>query len=359
MANATILPVSGTQRSNFMTTVTLDVAIQSLGGLYDADTMTGNIQLTDHTENGADGVTVTVAGSGMNWTITFALPMAREGSFEIGVIGMVTQAGAGSMPEGVMSNRVTIYYDTTTDVTASWGTVEYLGDGVVAVPITFSENVVIPSKTVFLVSRVSGDTLEGVDYQIVGEDTEFKLIFQIPPDRSGSFRVSADGDVFKVSSGVWDNVVIPPITVDYGTLIPRIVDYDIPEDYTHGEKFDVRIAYNVQVTGLSDNNVHQVFILEGAADMMGTPTPYKWIGDSPPDFEMPVPEDLTGTDWQQLVSPPAGVPTTPENDFDENGFWHGAANEGQYFLIRWIVQEGTTGIFSMTPRDGMVRGPVS
>ena len=93
--------------------------------------------------------------------------------------------------------------------------------------------------------------------------------------------------------------------------------------------------------------------------MMGTPTAYKWIGDSPPDFEMPVPADLTGTDWQQLVSSPAGVPTTEENLFDENGFWHGATNEGQYFLIRWTVQEGTTGIFSMTPRDGMVRGPIS
>ena len=111
------------------------------------------------------------------------------------------------------------------------------------------------------------------------------------------------------------------------------------------------------MTGLSDNNVHQVFILEGAANVMGTPTPYKWVGASAPDFNTAVPDDLTGTDWQQLSSPPAGVPITPENDFDENGFWHGAANEGQYFLIRWEVQENTTGIFSMTPRD-ILRGPI-
>ena len=109
------------------------------------------------------------------------------------------------------------------------------------------------------------------------------------------------------------------LTVNYSKIEPRVVNWNIPATYTLGGKFDVWIVYNVRVMGLSDNNVHQVFILEGAADMMGTPMPYKWIGDLPPDFKMPVPEDLTSTDWQQLVSPPI-VPTTAENGFDANGF---------------------------------------
>ena len=244
-------------------------------------------------------------------------------------------------------------------ITAEFGTVEYQEGGVIAVPVTVTENVIAQSKSIFEITHVSGDALTDIEYRLIGQNTAFKLIVEIPPDRSGSFQVAANGDVFKVSSGTWENVVISSITVAYSTVIPRIKNFDIPANYTPGQKFDVRIAYNVQVTGLSDNNVHQAFILEGAANVMGMPTPYKWVGASAPDFNAAVPDDLTGTDWQQLQSPPADVPTTAENDFDENGFWHGAANEGQYFLIRWIVDPNTTGIFNMTPRDGMLRGPIS
>jgi len=250
-------------------------------------------------------------------------------------------------------------------VNATFGTVEYQEGGVIAAPVTFTENVIASSKSIFEITHVSGDALTNMEYRLVGENTAFKLIVEIPPDRKGSFQVAANGDVFKVSSSTWENVVITPTskTVNYNTVVPRIVDYDIPENYTPGAKFDVRIAYNVQVTGLSDNNVHQVFILEGAANVMGTPTPYKWTGTQPSDLraflQEDLPDNLTSTDWQQLQSPPTGVPTTAENLFDENGFWHGAANEGQYFLIRWIVDPNTTGIFNMTPRDGMLRGPIS
>ena len=350
MANATITAPTTIQNGSTVS-VTLDVAIAAL-----AD---ANIQLTGRTENGASGVTFTISGTGTNWTLTFAVPATSEGSFEIRIVGMVTQTASGSMPEGVMSDSAIVHYDTTSGVTATLGAVEYRDGGVIAVPVAFGENVIAPSKSIFEITHVSGDALTAIVYRLIGAGTAFALIFEIPPDRKGRFEIGAKGDVFKVASSVWDNVKATPKTISYNTIVPRLVDYDIPENYTPGANFDVRIAYNVQVTGLSDNNVHQVFLLEGAADMMGTPTPYKWTGDSPPDFDVAVPEDLTGTDWQQLQSPPADVPTTAENEFDANGFWHGAANEGQYFLIRWVVQENTSGIFSMTPRDGTVRGPVS
>ena len=239
----------------------------------------------------------------------------------------------------------------------TFGTVEYRDGGEIAMPVTFPEPVIAPSKSVFEITRVSGDALTDVEYYLIGQNTDFEVVIEMPPDRRGSFQIAANGDVL-LATGSYDNVTATAKTVAYATIVPRIVDYDIPANYTPGENFDVRLAYNVRVTGLSDNNVHQVFLFEGAADTMGTPTPYKWTGNTPPDFEVPVPDDLTGTDWQQLQSPPAGVPVTAENDFDENGFWHGAANEGQYFLVRWTVQEGTTGIFSMTPRRGTVRGPI-
>ena len=247
---------------------------------------------------------------------------------------------------------------------ATLGTVDYRDGGILALPVTFAANVIAPSKSIFDITYVSGDSLQGIDYRLVRENTAYALVFKVPPDRRGSFRVAANGDVL-LATGIYENVVATPVTVAYNTIVPRIVDFDIPADYTPGEFFDVRIAYNVRVTGLSDNNVQEVFILEGAANTMGTPTPYKWTGTPPPDSELrdflqkELPDDLTETDWQQLQSPPASVPTTAENDFDENGFWHGAVNEGQYFLVRWTVQEGTAGIFSMTSRPGILRGPVA
>ena len=101
-----------------------------------------NIQLTDHTENGATGVTFAITGSDANWTIAFTLSATQEGGFEIRIVGMVTQTASGSMPEGVMSNRVVVYYNTTSDVSARFGTVAYRDNGVVVVPVTFGENVI-------------------------------------------------------------------------------------------------------------------------------------------------------------------------------------------------------------------------
>lgn len=246
-------------------------------------------------------------------------------------------------------------------ITGNFGTIEYREGGVIAIPLTFvgETNVIVPSKSICRIRHDSGSDLTSVNYRMIGKGRAFEVVVEIPPDRKGSFSVDITGTVLNTSTREWDSVTVDAKTVAYNTMVPVVENFEIPSAYVAGENFDVRVAYNVRITGLSDNNVHEVFILEGAANMMGTPTPYKWIGNSPPDFEESVPADLTETDWQQLQSPPAGVDITPENGFDENGFWHGTANEGQYFLIRWMVTEGTTGVFSMTPRpDKQVHGPV-
>ena len=108
---------------------------------------------------------------------------------------------------------------------------------------------------------------------------------------------------------------------------------------------------------------------------MGTPTPYKWIGTSAPDFTVAVCDDLSGTDWQQLVSPPPIPSTEPqgwdpdnektfpddwltENDFSQDRIWHGEANAGQYFLVRWIPNAKPVSDFRISLRPGILRGPV-
>ena len=181
-------------------------------------------------------------------------------------------------------------------------------------------------------------------------------------------------------------------------IIPiKIVNADIPAQYADNADFDVRVAFNQLVTGLTQNNAHEVFLFEGAK--MSQATPYKWIGDGEPDFDSPV--DLN--DWQILAvpdelppppSPPLDWEGTDEEwvlewgfrhnyafetevkewiaewrDRDNNNFldvdgtwrrkviksWHG--EELRYLLLRFLVPAGTTGIFSMTFRsDGVLRG---
>ena len=241
------------------------------------------------------------------------------------------------------------------NVTATFGSVAYRENGVIGVPVTFGAAVIATAKTLFEMTYVSGDALTGIEYRLVGAGTAFELIFEIPPDRRGSFQVAANGDVL-LATGSWTPVVATAQTVAYATSVPHIVDYDIPAQYTPSAHFDVRIAFNVSVTGLHANNVQDVFVLEGAATVMGTPTPYKWTGSTAPNLQTAVPDDLSGTDWTQLAAPPAGTPTPGTNNFDAAGQWHGES--GQYFLVRWRVDANTAGIFNMTLREAAVRGPV-
>jgi len=251
-------------------------------------------------------------------------------------------------------------------VNATFGTVEYRDGGVIAAPVTFAENVIAPSKSIFEITHVSGDALTDMEYRLIGQNTAFKLIVEVPPDRKGSFKIAANGDVFKVSSGTWENVVITPTskTVSYNTIKPDLIDYEIPGDYNFGEKFYVLVEFKTVVTGWHLNNtITQIFIEEGTH--IGTPTPYKWIGANPPDIHAPVVGELSadkrfiGTDWQRLSAPPAGTPTPGMNNFSDDGEeWHGES--GQYFLISFEVSTTARGIFNLTLRQpSILRGPVS
>ena len=339
MATATISAPMGTQTGNFNIMVAFDTTIT---GLAKTD-----FTLRALTENGVTGIDWTISGTepNANFNLAFTLPNNVEGSFEISLTGQVTPAGQSS-PETVTANALTVLYDNTVNVTAAFGTVVYREDGVLAVPVTFTENVIAPAKSICAVTHVSGDDLSGVAYRFVGKNKNYELVFVLPHDRIGSFRVDITGDVFKVATRVWDNVVITPITVSYDTRVPRIVDYDIPANYVVGQTFYVRVAFNVKVTGWHLNNTFtEIFIEEGAR--LGTPTPYKWVGTSPPDIHAELPDPLP-TEWTLLPAPPGG----------HSGQWHG--EEGQYFLIAFTsVDKNATGIFEMTLRDGGVRGPVS
>ena len=183
-------------------------------------------------------------------------------------------------------------------INVTLGTPDYRYNGEIAVPVTFAEAVISPSKTIFPISHVSGSPLTDIDYTLVGQNTAFHLIFEVPPDRKGSFRIAGSGSVLKGSaqsgSSSHDNVMVTPVTVPYDTTVPKIVDFEVPSQYVPGKPFHVLVAWNTRATGWHQNNTltgdaqnpnepPSVWINEGAE--LGTPTPYKWTDtDTPPDI---------------------------------------------------------------------------
>lgn len=335
MPSASITAPSNTQTGSFNVMVTFATAVT---GFAKTD-----VALTARTENGVTGVDFSISGSGTTYNLSFTLPSAKEGSFAIRITGDVTPTNTNT-PESVTANVLIVQYDTTADVAARFDGIVYEADGVIRVSIVFAENVIIPARSICEITWVSGDALAGITSSLIGKNKAYTLLLAVPPDRKGSFAIDITGDVFKVATHVWDNVIITPKTVHYDTTVPHLVNYDIPATYTFGEFFDVRLAFNVPVTGLHANSVQDVFILEGAT--LSTPTPYKWTGTAAPNFADAVPDALTTTDWTQLRTPPGGYP----------GDWHG--EEGQFFLIRFPrVGETTQGNFNMTLREGILRGP--
>ena len=120
--------------------------------------------------------------------------------------------------------------------------------------------------------------------------------------------------------------------------------------------FDVRLAFSIKVTGWhQDNTLTQILRLSGDRSL-GEVTAYKWIGNTAPNFDTPVPDDLMGTDWQKLQSPP-DVPKTESNDFDKNGRWHG--EEAQFYLVRFSPKgRSPVGDYRLDLRVGAVSGAV-
>lgn len=365
MANATISVSSETQTGNFNVMVTFDVAV--------TDFAAATLAVTAVSGNGiTDVVWAVLPDDDMDsstYSVWFELPSNVEGALQIAISGMVTRQG-GSSPETVMANALIVSYDTTENIAATFGTVEYRDGGIVVLPITFAENLIAPSKTVFQFNDAdsnAGDGVSGIEsYYLVGEDDEYELVIQIAEDRSGRFVVSTDGYVLKASSKVWDNVVTNQALADrtfaYSTAKPDLIDYEIPANYNFGEKFYVLVEFATVVTGWHLNNtVTQIFIEEGAR--IGTPTPYKWIGANPPDIHAPVSGELStdkrfiGTDWERLSAPPEGTPTPGMNGFSDDGKeWHG--EEAQYFLISYEVSATARGVFNLSLRQpSILRGP--
>lgn len=226
-------------------------------------------------------------------------------------------------------------------VLATLGSADYKEDGSIAVPVTFGENVIAPSKTVFHVSRVSGDDtdLSGLTYILLGEGTAYELFFTIPLDRSGQFMISAVGDVLK-SNGVWDNISVADKTVMFDTTVPEVKDRRVVRT---GERIDVILQYqtdctlNNPVTEFGSDDATFADFLDYGGENLDPPNFYRKVNNDYPTI--PIPDfPVTGnTNWS-----PDNLTTT----------------SAQIYLIRWSSVAGTVDL-DVTIKPRFVRGPVS
>ena len=338
-----------TYDGDFSIPVTFDAAYNGVD--------TGIFTLTPLWGNGITGIRFEVSGSGKDYSLMFYLPANVEGSFTIEITGMVTPQG-GSSPEAVMAGTATVTYDNTANVSATFGTPEYREGGVIAVPITFAEDVIIPSETIFKVERVSGDDLSGVEFYIIGENRAFELVFTVPLNRKGSFQISAEGDAVKVSSGVYDNIVISPLTIAYDTTIPVLIDKRVvrvraadrvfPDNQMNtpsGDRLDCILQFNTRctlndpVTEFGSNDATFADFLDYAGINLDPPNFYrKMDNDFPMESDLPLDEVLDAADWTQ-----EGLTLD--------------ANEATIYLLRWADIAPSVD-FEVTIKPGFVRGPV-
>ena len=242
-------------------------------------------------------------------------------------------------------------------VNATFGTIEYREGGVIAVPVSFAEGVIVSSKTVFSVVRVSGDALMGIEYYLLGENTAFELIFEIPPDRSGSFRISAGGNVLK-ATGAWDTVTATAKDVAYSTVEPELIDRRVvrvraadrvfPDDQMNtpsGDRLDCILQFNTRctlndpVTEFGSDDATFADFLDYAGSNLDPPNFYrKTDNDFPMEADLPLDEVLVAADWTQ-----EGLTLD--------------ANEATIYLLRWTDIAPSVD-FEVTIKSGFVRGPV-
>lgn len=245
---ATIAPsITRTQTADFQFTIEFVVS-----GSQTLDPMSftlANIVVMDGSDVDTSDMTL-VSVTGEAAIIRVALPTDVSGDFTVGVTGDVTVDGTAEMLSGAAKR---INYDTMTSLGASFGKPSYRGAGELAIPVTFAEDVIAPSQTIFSLTHIAGGAVRLIDAYIVGATREYELILLLPRDSDGLFTIAATGTVFKTFSGTYDSVTLTPMLVAWSYLLAEISVLTTPKEVAKGV-FEVEVETTLPTKSLDINS---------------------------------------------------------------------------------------------------------
>ena len=268
-----------------------------------------DIQLTAVDGNGITGVTFTVTQSTPStYALNFTLPADAEGQFSIQATGTVLPDGE-TTEQAIVANPAApvVTYDTSVAAVATWGTPDYtVGEAQIRIPITFASDVVVADTAVFKVSPVAPLTLSdlvGLEASINGAGTDWVLYLTVPLDLDGEVSIDIVGEIFKVSTHVYDTVTIAALTLPVNTIIPEVIRREQPGNYTHGQRYDVVWQFNVGVQFYNPEDFYNdpsatpldYFVFSGA--QLGQPAFKVWTGTGFPTLPLP---DTLPAEWENL-----------------------------------------------------------
>ncbi|MDE0401701.1 MAG: hypothetical protein OXL96_28230 [Candidatus Poribacteria bacterium] len=240
--------IQTTQTSNFHFTIVLSI---SESQVLDPDSFTiaNNIRISGSQDVDDDDFSV-VSVSGNDVVIGVRLPTTEtSGSFVVRVRGVVTIDG---VEKQIDTTRKRINYDTFTSLSAVFGKPSYRGAGELAIPVTFAEDVIAPSQTIFSLTHIAGAAVSLIDAYIVGATREYELILLLPRDSKGLFTIAAAGTVFKTFSGTYDSVTLTRLLVPWTYLFAEISVLGEPKEISKGI-FEVEIETDLPTKSLNIN----------------------------------------------------------------------------------------------------------
>lgn len=222
---------------------------------------------TTATGNGITGVRWQLTGKGQNYLLSVMLPEGKEGAFSVDISGQVM---VDSQAHDVAADSITVRYNTVRETSITLGELIYRDAGEISLRIIFNANVISFHKTDLILAKIAGDDIYSLDYNLLGKDADYRVIFRPAPNTAGAFTVNMSGEVIKAQGLVSEIAEVQPKLIVYNNITPVLVDIGTPEEIA-SHVWNTCLAFNVPIIGLGI----QKFIY--GVQTEGTPALYRAV----------------------------------------------------------------------------------
>lgn len=223
----------------------------------------------------SDLVFTAVSGNGLNdlsWTLTgvqstymvnISVPADVQGSFSIGITGQVSVSGTG---QDVVAVVKTFRYDTIFEVETAFSRLRYnAAVSEIILPMRFSEDVLWFDRSDLSVEWKAGSEAYFLNYHVLGEGSDYEVMFRPMDETWGAVCVDLTGEVVKESDLVREIVHVEPILISYNNLTPTLADVGTPFRSDDGW-WNISLSFESPIVGFG---IHSLSVgIDIAADFI-------------------------------------------------------------------------------------------